>query len=74
MKYKEYIIFSSEYVLVANTGISARYSEDGSKRIGMIIQFLRDNNLLTYIPSQYTGDNNSDIDKHILELQQFKFY
>ena len=45
-----------------------------NSQFSMTAGFLRDNNLLTYIPSQYTSDNNSDIDKHILELQQFKFY
>ena len=36
--------------------------------------FLRNNNLLTYIPRQYSGDINNDIDKHMLEIQQFKVY
>ena len=45
-----------------------------NSQFSMTAGFLRDNNLLTYLPRQYTGDINSDIDKHLLELQQFKLY
>jgi hypothetical protein len=45
-----------------------------NSQFSMTAGFLRDNNLLTYIPRQYTGDPNNDIDKHILEIQQFTLY
>jgi hypothetical protein len=45
-----------------------------NSQFSMTAGFLRDNNLLTYLPKQYTGDINSDIDKHLLELEYFKFY
>ena len=45
-----------------------------NSQFSMTAGFLRDNNLLTYIPIQYTGDPTSDIDIHMLELKHFKVY